>query len=82
MLDSAGGSPLDEALSARSIGVVCFGAGIVAFWALRGRGQLFGALVPLFRVGIAGLLLGYSTGFDRGVESVREAPSGGDDEED
>jgi len=81
MAGSGDGSPFDDALSARSIGVVCFGVGIVAFWALRERGQLFGALVPLFLVGIAGLLLGYSTGFDRGVESVRGTASP-DDEED
>lgn len=80
MTESGGRSPLAEALSARSLGVVCFGAGIVSFWALRERGELFGALVPLFLVGIAGLLLGYSTGFDRGVESVSERSAAGTDD--
>lgn len=64
---------LTDAVDARSVGVVCFGAGIVAYWGLREAGEYFGALVPLFLVGIAGLLLGYSNGYDRG----REAAGGG-----
>ncbi len=57
---------LTDAVDARSVGVVTFGVGVVAYWSLRDSGQYFGALVPLFLFGIAGLLLGYSTGYDRG----------------
>jgi hypothetical protein len=60
-------------VDARSLGVVCFGVGIVSYWGLRGQSAYFAALVPLFLVGIAGLLLGYSTGYDRGVAAGGEA---------
>ena len=65
------GARLTDAVDARSAGVVCFGAGIVAYWALREAGDYFGALIPLFLVGIAGLLLGYSNGYDRGRDAAR-----------
>ncbi len=70
------GARLRDAVDARSVGVVCFGAGIVAYWALREAGDYFGALVPLFLVGIAGLLLGYSNGYDRGRENATSRQSG------
>jgi hypothetical protein len=63
-------------VDARSIGIVCFGLGVVAFWALRERGEYFGAVVPLFLVTVAGLLLGYSTGYEHGRSATGDSEDG------
>ena len=71
------GSRIAGLVNARSVGVTCFGLGIVAYWGLRGQEAYFAALVPLFLIGIAGLLLGYSTGYEQGVADATGAETPG-----